>query len=457
MTLRGCHAYRTPVTRYDEPNAVCNTNAFAQTNGVPKLVRETCANSLSQDTLALILAGGSGKRLRPLTINRCKPAVPFGGCHRIIDFTLSNCINSGIHQIGVLTQYQQRPLHEHLEQSWNSLNNGDSVQVEKLPAQRCSSRQYAGTADAIAKNIAFLKRKKCRYTLILAGDHIYKADYRRLIWQHKNTGAGVSVACSDVPLQNAHQFGVVTCNAAGRIFAFEEKPSHPSANPVQPHSALVSMGVYLFDTPLLIKILELDQLNPFSSHDFGHDILPTLINRTHVQAYEFQRAQLENYWRDVGTVDAYYEASMQQLNSEPELNPFDSDWPIHPTVSTCRPARYLRDSSGHNGVATQSIVSAGCIIRGSRLRHSILSCGVQVDEQCKIDHCLILPGASIGKGCRIRNAIIDADTVIPDNTRIGFDRLVDEKNYSISDNGIVVVSRGDALLCADDVAMQLTT
>jgi len=410
----------------------------------PRLIRHNPNADASHNTVALILAGGRGSRLQPLTQRRCKPAVPFGGGFRIIDFTLSNCINSGIRRIGVFTQYEQYSLIRHLQKGWNFLYRDYDEFIDVMPAQqRYSDNWYQGTADAIAQNQEFLKRLSPEFTLILAGDHIYMADYRRMIQQHVISDADVTIACCAIPLETAGQFGIAETNERGRIFRFQEKPDNPSGIKGRPGLAQASMGLYLFKTELLLECLAEDSRKPGSRHDFGADVIPALVTSHNVMAYAFEQAQTEDYWRDVGTIDAYYEANMQLLDPEPSIDLNNRDWPIHTYVSNAFPTHFAVDSLGHRGLATDCIVGSGCTLYGSQVRHSILFSDVQISEQSQVDNSLILPGAVIGKRCRIRNAIIDSHTRIEDGTEIGYDENSDAIHYRISEKGIVVVTPGD--------------
>ncbi|MFK8081600.1 MAG: glucose-1-phosphate adenylyltransferase [Granulosicoccus sp.] len=405
------------------------------------------------DTVALVLAGGRGMRLRPLTQQRCKPAVPFGGNCRIIDFTLSNCINSGIRRIGVLTQYEQHSLIRHLQTGWNFLQREHNEFIDIMPAQqRYGDNWYQGTADAITQNLEWLKAQLPKHTLILAGDHIYKADYRRMIQHHVANKADVTIACCEVPASDSDQFGIVSLDDFQRIVRFAEKPAYIPGIHGRPTMAQASMGIYLFDTAVLLDCLAKDQHNPQSSHDFGTDIIPSLINTHRVIAHEFDQAQSEAYWRDVGTLDAYYDANMQLLDPVPSLELNNRDWPIHTRLRCTSPAQFAVDSTGHKGQATDSIVGAGCVLRGSRVRHCVIFSDVQIHAQSHLENSLVLPGATIGKRCRIRNTIIDSRACIPDDTDIGYDLHDDARLYSVSDKGIVVVAAGDEITPAPEPA-----
>ena len=393
------------------------------------------------DTVALILAGGRGTRLGPLTQSRCKPAVPFGTGTRIIDYTLSNCINSGIRRIGVITQYQQNSLIRYLGSSYDFLNSSRREFIDMLPADPVAGADfYNGTADAVYKNRLLLEQQLPQFTLVLAGDHIYKADYRRMVKQHIATNADVTIACCTVPVNEAHNFGIVSADSNYQIVDFEEKPANAKPMTRQGNMAYASMGFYLFNTKRLLECLSNDQSNPGSTHDFGKDIIPSMLGKRRVFAYDFQAAQLENYWRDVGTLDSYYDANMQALQPEPSIDAWDQNWPIHCQAQTAEPARFIKDSQGYSGLASDCIVAPACIVRGAQLRHSILYSDVHIDEQSVIEDSLLLPGVRIGKRCRIRNAIIDANTHIPDDTDIGFGGLSESLKYTVTEAGVVVVA-----------------
>lgn len=391
------------------------------------------------DTMAFILAGGRGTRLHPLTSNLCKPAVHFGGSCRIIDFTLSNCINSGIRRVGVLTQYKQRSLINHLGKNWG--DRGQSLQdsVKIMPAQHdIQFNGYRGTADAIAQNLDALKQCSPKYTLILSGDHVYKADYRRMLDHHIQTDADVTVSCCEVPASSAQRFGVVETDANQKIVRFSEKPAQPATLPERHESSLISMGIYLFKTPLLIELLNRESAT--LGFDFGRDIFPGLIKDHNVFAYRFDRAQYQNYWQDIGTIDSYYDANMHLLDPAPAVDLNDSNWPVHTQSKPAAPARLGVDSQGHSGFVRDCIVACGCSVHGARIQHSILFQSVQVDENSLIENSLILPGARIGKECKIKNAIIDSAVHIADSTEIGYDQRQDASQYHVSANGVVVVA-----------------
>jgi len=396
------------------------------------------------DTLALILAGGRGTRLHPLTDTCCKPAIPFGGNFRLIDFSLSNCINSGIRRIGILSQYEQHSLLQHLNEGWNFLRRDLNEFIDLLPAsQRLGPEWYQGTADAIAQNLHIIKAISPRFTLVLAGDHVYKADYRRMINNHLFSGAAVTVACVEVPRNSAHEFGVVRVDDRERIIEFEEKPAYPKGIPGRPDKALVSMGIYVFDSSLLAAKLESDANDLSSSHDFGRDILPRLIAEHNVHAYVFSDQQKQCYWRDVGTVDAYFAASMELLNPRPELDLNDKNWPVRCAPVQLPPMKFISSEDAMNARLSDSIIAAGSIVHGARVRQAILHSNVQINNAADIYKTVLLPGVKIGANCRIRNAIIDTNTHVPDGTVIGYDAMEDAARYSISENGIAIATAND--------------
>lgn len=408
-------------------------------NQPEKLQIHTQQEEGQYNTMAFILAGGRGTRLHPLTSKRCKPAVPFGGSCRIIDFTLSNCINSGISKVGVLTQYKQHSLINHLGGDWGESGHSLNNCVEILPAQYdMQFNGYRGTADAIAQNLEQLEQHAPKYTLILSGDHVYKADYRRMIKQHIQNNAEVTVSCCEVPADTAQRFGVVQADSHQKIASFEEKPEQPATVPERPDSSLISMGIYLFKTQLLIDILQSESAK--LGFDFGRDIFPGLIKKHDVFAYRFDRAQFQHYWQDIGTIDSYFEANMHLLDPVPAVDLNDCAWPVHTHCSASAPARLGVDSLGHSGFARDCIVASGCSAHGARIEHSILFKDVLIDENSSVENSLILPGARIGKECKIKNAIIDSSVCVADGTEIGYDWRQDALQYHVSPKGVVVVA-----------------
>jgi glucose-1-phosphate adenylyltransferase len=349
---------------------------------------------LTRDTLALILAGGRGSRLKQLTAWRAKPAVPFGGKFRIIDFPLSNCMNSGIRRVGVLTQYKAHSLLQHIQRGWGFLRGEFGEFVELLPAQqRIQSSWYAGTADAVYQNLDIIRIHNPEYVLILAGDHIYKMDYGPMIAQHVENGADMTVGCLEVDLQAASAFGVMTTAEDGRVLEFHEKPESPSPMPGSDDTALASMGIYVFNTRFLFEQLIKDADNTQSSHDFGHDIIPAIISRYRVFTYPFhdEHSDQQAYWRDVGTVDAFWAANLELIGVTPELNLYDEQWPIWTYQEQMPPAKFIFDDKERRGMAVDSMVSGGCLISGATVRHSLLFSNVKVNSYSVLQHAVVLP------------------------------------------------------------------
>jgi glucose-1-phosphate adenylyltransferase len=398
---------------------------------------------LTRHTLALILAGGRGSRLYKLTEWRAKPAVPFGGKFRIIDFPLSNCLNSGIRQIGVLTQYKADSLIRHIQQGWGFLRAELGEFVDILPAQqRLQESWYAGTADAVYQNLDILRQHNSEYILILAGDHVYKMDYGLMMAYHAEMEADLTIGCMEVPINDAKEFGVMHIDDSKRIIDFVEKPENPPPMPNRPGYALASMGIYVFNTSFLFEQLIKDADTPGSSHDFGKDIIPSVIKKYRAFAYPFRDAQsgVQAYWRDVGTVDAYWAANMELIGVDPELNLYDHDWPIWTYQAQTPPAKFVFDDDDRRGMAVDSMVSGGCIISGSEVRHSLLFSNVRVNSYSMVKDSVILPEVNIGRHCRINKAIIDRGCHIPPNTVIGENLEEDRKRFHISPGGVVLVT-----------------
>ena len=402
--------------------------------------------NLANDTLAIVLAGGRGSRLAELTDWRAKPAVPFGGKFRIIDFALSNCVNSGIRRIGVCTQYKAQSLIRHLQRGWSFLDGRFDEFVELLPAQqRVTADWYRGTADAVYQNIDILRRHRRKYVLILAGDHVYKMDYTRMLADHAASGAVMTVACIEVPLADANQFGVMTVGADHRITAFEEKPEHPAPMPGHPDKVLASMGIYVFDEALLYEQLIRDAEDGASSHDFGKDLIPWMIGSSlHVHAHSFRDSCVNMskgvpYWRDVGTLDAYWEANMELTRVVPDLNLYDVNWPIWSYQEQLPPAKFVFDDDARRGMAVDSLVSGGCIVSGSRLRRSVLFSNVHVQDYCEIEDSVILPNVEIGRHVTLRRAIVDKHCRLPDGLTVGVDPEADRKRFHVTERGVTVV------------------
>ncbi|MBI3546160.1 MAG: glucose-1-phosphate adenylyltransferase [Gammaproteobacteria bacterium] len=398
---------------------------------------------LTHDTLALILAGGRGSRLKHLTLWRAKPAVPFGGKFRIIDFPLSNCMNSGIRRVGVLTQYKAHSLIRHIQKGWGFLRGELGEFVELLPAQqRIETSWYTGTADAIYQNLDIIRNHDPSFVLILAGDHVYKMDYGAMLLHHQESNADVTVACVEVPVARAHEFGVMTVDQAGRIIDFQEKPEVPGCMPGRTDVALASMGIYIFNTKFLYEQLVRDADMPYSDHDFGKNIIPSIIESYRVMAYPFQDpvSGKQPYWRDVGTVDAFYEANIELVSVTPELNLYDNVWPIWTYQEQLPPAKFVFDDEDRRGMAVDSMVSGGCIISGSQVRHSLLFSDVKVHSFCKIEDAVILPDVTIGRHCRLRRVVIDKGCQIPEGMVIGEDFEEDAKRFLVTKRGVTLVT-----------------
>jgi len=408
------------------------------TGATPRFV-----SRLTRDTLALILAGGRGSRLKQLTLWRAKPAVPFGGKFRIIDFPLSNCLNSGIRRVGVLTQYKAHSLLQHIQRGWGFLRGEFGEFVELLPAQqRIESSWYAGTADAIYQNLDIIRSHQPEYVLILAGDHIYKMDYGPMIAEHVENGADMTVGCLEVELEMARSFGVMTTDEDGRVIEFNEKPDNPKPMPGRDDVALASMGIYVFNTRFLFEQLIKDADNPRSGHDFGHDIIPAIIKQYRVFTYSFRDVQSgrQAYWRDVGTVDAFWAANLELIGVTPELNLYDRDWPIWTYQEQMPPAKFVFDDENRRGMAVDSMVSGGCLISGATVRHSLLFSNVKVNSFSVLQHAVVLPDVEIDRHCRIQNAVIDKGCQIPAHTVIGEDPKHDAERFHLTPGGVVLVT-----------------
>ena len=401
-----------------------------------------------RQTIALVLAGGRGSRLQALTERGAKPAVYLGGKFRIIDFVLSNCLNSGVHRIGVLTQYKSHSLLRHLQHGWSFLRSELNEFIDLLPAQQRLDEEfwYRGTADAVFQNLDILRSHKPRYILVLAGDHVYKMDYARLLEDHVAQGGECTVACIEVPLSEASAFGVMTVDSKRRITAFEEKPVSPEASPGQPTLAMASMGVYVFNAEYLFTALEADLKNEASSHDFGKDLIPAMVARGVAIAHPFSLScvktndQAPSYWRDVGTVDAYWRTNIDLTATVPELDLYDQEWPIWTCHDTLPPAKFVFDNDDQRGMAVDSLVASGCIVSGSIVRRSVLSIGVHIQSFSTVEEAVILPGANIGPHCRLRKVVIDEDCQLPQGTVIGFDAQEDGRRFYRSPQGVVLVT-----------------
>ena len=398
---------------------------------------------LTGGALAVIMAGGRGERLKALTEHRCKPATPFGGKFRIIDFVLSNCVNSGIRQISILTQYKAQSLIQHVERGWSFLRGEFGEFVEVIPAQQQIGEQwYRGTADAVYQNLDLLLSHRPKHVLVLAGDHIYKMDYGPMIAYHVEKGADITVGVVEVPATESRHFGVLTATEWNRVTRFTEKPAVPDTLPGKPESILASMGIYIFNTRLLEQLLHEDAHDPSSSHDFGKNILPKAIGEKQVFAYPFQdvKTRAQSYWRDVGTLDAYYDANLELVHVRPELNIYDVDWPIWTYQLHQPPAKFILDEDGRRGMAINSMVSGGCIISGAVVRESLVFSNVHIDEGSKVSRSVILPHVSIGKNCTIAGAIIDEGCEIPSGMCIGLDCEDDARRFMVTEKNVVLVT-----------------
>ncbi|TQV70197.1 glucose-1-phosphate adenylyltransferase [Exilibacterium tricleocarpae] len=400
-------------------------------------------SKLTRDTLALILAGGRGSRLQELTLWRAKPAVPFGGKYRIIDFPLSNCVNSDIRQVAVLTQYKAHSLIRHIQKGWGFLRGEFSEFVELLPAQqRIESSWYLGTANAVYQNLDILRSHDPELVLVLAGDHVYKMDYGPMLAFHVEHGADLTVGCIEVPVAEAGAFGVMSVAPDRRVISFSEKPAQPQGLPENPGMALASMGIYVFSKAFLIEQLIRDADNPDSSHDFGGDIIPSVIGPHRVFAYPFLDAGngKQAYWRDVGTVDSYWRANMELIGVTPELNLYDKDWPIWTYQEQVPPAKFIFNDSDRRGVSVDSMIAGGCIISGARIDHSLLFSNVRVEAHTRLDNAVVLPDVSIGPNCHISRAVIDKGARVPPGTVIGADPEADARRFRRTAAGVVLVT-----------------
>lgn len=402
-------------------------------------------SSLTKDTYALVLAGGRGSRLFELTNFRAKPAVYFGGKFRIIDFPLSNCINSGINRVGVATQYKSHSLIRHINRGWGSFKANLSEFVEILPAsQRHGDDWYMGTADAVYQNMDIILAEKPKYILILSGDHVYRMDYGPLIAKHVDNNADMTVCCLEVPTEEAAgSFGVMTVNENNQVVAFNEKPANPNEIPNKPGQCLASMGNYLFNTDFLFEHLLKDHSNEESTRDFGHDIIPSIIKNNNVFAYAFKDPDSENqpYWRDVGTLDSFWEANMELVAPKPQLDLYDRDWPIWTYQQQLPPAKFIFDNEERRGMAVDSTVSGGCIISGSTIRKSLLYSSVHTHSYSLIEESVLLHGSDVGEYCKLKRVIVDSNSHIPAGLTIGYDKEQDLANgFRVTDKGITLVT-----------------
>lgn len=398
---------------------------------------------LTRHTLALILAGGRGSRLHDLTLWRAKPAVPFGGKYRIIDFPLSNCVNSDIRQIGVISQYKAHSLIRHIQKGWNFFRGEFGEFIDLLPAQqRLENSWYRGTADAVYQNLDIIRSHSPRLILILAGDHIYKMDYCPMLAFHVENNAQLTIGCIDVPIADAVNFGVMKIDEQNRITDFAEKPETPYAIPGDNRSALVSMGIYIFDTEFLIEELIADADSLQSQHDFGHDIIPRVIGSHRVFAYPFHdtNGNKRAYWRDVGTVDSYWKANMELIDVTPELNLYDHQWPVWTYLEQAPPAKFIFNDDDRRGIAIDSLISDGCIVSGASINHSLLFSNVRVNAGSVVTDSVVLPDVTIGENCTINKTIIDKGAVISDGAIFGESQKNDALKFHVTKEGVVLVT-----------------
>ena len=413
---------------------------------------------LGDDVLVIVLAGGAGERLAPLTNDRAKPAVYFGGPYRIIDFVLSNCINSGLRHIFIATQYKSLSLNRHIRQGWTVVSEELGEFIEILPPQkRVGEHWYQGTADAVYQNLYSLIRENPRYVVVLAGDHVYKMDYQKMLRFHIDSAAEVTLAAIEVPIEDGHRFGIVAVDDTDKVTGFLEKPQHPPSMPGRSDLALASMGIYVFDSDVLIKALEQDAALPHSQHDFGKNIIPALIGRGRTYAYAFydENKKSAKYWRDVGTIDAYYEAQMDLCHVNPEFNLYDPEWPLRTYMPQAPPAKFVFGDDRRRGHAQDSLISQGCIVSGSRIFGSILCPNVRVHSFCEIEQSILMPGVRVGRHARLRKVIVDRDVDIPRGATIGFNLEEDRRRHTVSEGGVVVVAPGDEPFVADVAIDQL--
>ncbi len=403
-----------------------------------------------KDTLGVLLAGGAGERLFPLTRDRAKPAVPFGGNYRIIDITLSNCINSDLRHVYIMTQYKALSLNRHIREGWGGIvaqELGEFIEILP-PMQRVSANWYMGTADAVYQNIYSIGSEQPKYVLILSGDHIYKMNYGRMLEQHIATNADVTLATLPIRPDEVSRFGVVEVARSGEVVSFLEKPQETELrSPFNPEMVDASMGVYLFNTDVLLPSLMKDAEDPNSKHDFGHNILPSILGQYRMHAFNFvdENRQQALYWRDVGTLDSYYEANMDLASVSPTFNLYDKAWPIRTRQRQYPPAKFVFGEPGRTGMAINSIISAGNVISGAVVRNSVLSQDVRINSYAEVDSSIIFSHVNIGRHCRIRRAIIDRDVHVPEGTVIGYDQNEDKRNYFVTPSGLTIVTRDYSL------------
>jgi glucose-1-phosphate adenylyltransferase len=399
------------------------------------------------DILVILLAGGAGERLYPLTRDRAKPAVYFGGPYRIIDFTLSNCINSGLRRIFIATQYKSLSLSRHVRMGWGVISEELGEFIEILPPQkRVGEHWYLGTADAVYQNLYSVEREAPRHVIVLSGDHVYKMDYAKMLRFHIEKDAAATLATIEVPISEGSRFGIVGVEETDRVVGFAEKPANPPPVPGSPDVALASMGIYIFKADVLMQVLATDATRSESQHDFGKNIIPALIQDSSVYSYRFydENKKASKYWRDIGTLDAYYEASMDLCQVNPEFNLYDPEWPLRTYQPQAPPAKFVFAEQGRRcGQALDSVISNGCIISGSRVSGSILCPNVRVHSFCEIEQTILMPGVRVGRHARIRRAIIDRDVLVPRGALIGYNPDEDRRRHTVTDNGVVVVTADD--------------
>jgi glucose-1-phosphate adenylyltransferase len=404
---------------------------------------------LVRKTIALVLAGGRGSRLKQLTDRRAKPAVYFGGKFRIIDFALSNCINSGIRRIGVITQYKSHSLLRHLQRGWSFLRGEMSEMLDLLPAQQRVNEEhwYRGTADAVYQNLDIIASGKPEYVVVLAGDHVYKMDYSIMLRDHVASGAGCTVGCIEVPKSDASAFGVMAVDGQRRVTSFVEKPKDPPTMPGSKDTSLASMGIYVFNADYLYRLLEEEMARPESSLDFGKDIIPRTVAEGRALAHPFSMSCVRNrgdgkaYWRDVGTIDAFFDANLDLSRISPELDIYDDDWPIWTYQRQLPPAKFIPDNDGRHGLTVNTMVSGGCIVSGSHVSNSVLFSNVRIHSFCHVDEAVILPGVTVERGCTLKRVVIDRACVIPAGMVIGEDPVADAERFERSEGGVVLVTR----------------
>ena len=407
------------------------------------------AASLTRHSLAVVLAGGRGSRLGDLTAQRAKPAVPFGGSARIIDFALSNALNSGIRRVGIATQYKAFSLIQHLHRAWSFLRPERNESLDILPASQrvAEDRWYQGTADAVYQNLDILSTYDCEQVIVLAGDHVYKMDYSVILAEQAESGADVVIACLEVPREEASAFGVVDVDEHDRIVRFIEKPNDPPGMPDKPDRSFVSMGIYVFRTDFLFDLLRQDAENEDSGHDFGHDLIPYIVRHGHARVHRFSRScvkstpRADDYWRDVGTLDTYFEANLDLTNVLPQFDLYDADWPIWTSMEMLPPAKFVHDVDGRRGYATGSLVSPGCIVSGATVRNSLLSSRVRVKSYAQLDRVVALPGTVIGQQARLRDVILDGDLVVPRGLVVGEDPAHDAERFHRTEKGVCLITR----------------